>query len=127
MSTFQLLSPIRETKQIVLDAPTGGVDAGEFKTSNNVNGFVLVTTDPYGVNDLSIESNRQYVLITDAALVLAEKSAGAINAGASVYYNSGTKKITASSTGNTYVGYAAESVGSAATQIKIVFVGSDRT
>jgi hypothetical protein len=128
MSTFQLQSPLRDTKQINnLSAPTGGVDAGEFRTVNNVNGFVLVTTDPYGSTDLSLESNRQYVLITEAPLVLAEKNAGAINAGVSVFYNSSTKKVTTSSTGNTYVGYAVESVGSAATQVRIAFNGSDRT
>lgn len=127
MSTFQLQSPLRNTTQIIANVPTGGVNAGEFITLNNVNGFALTTVDPYAVSDLSIESARNYTLITEAEMVLAEKSAGVINAGQNVFYNTSTAKVSTSSTGNTFVGYALESVGSSATQVRIKFVGQDRT
>jgi len=127
MSTFELQSPLRDTDQMLLTVPTGGVDAGEFKTVNNVNGFALTTVDPYGVSDLSVESNRTYTLITDASMVRAQKAAGAINAGQDVYYVASSKKISTSSTGNTHVGYAIESVGSAETSVLIKFTGKDRT
>ena len=123
---FDLQSPIATSISMNIDVPTGGVDAGEFITRNDVSGFVLVTTDPYGVDDESIESNPQYALITKAEKVRALKAAGAINEGEYVFYDSGDGKINTSPTGNTYCGYALESVASAATSIMICFIGDNR-
>lgn len=123
---FDLQSPIATAVTMEIDVPTGGVDAGEFITRNDVSGFPLVTTDPYGAEDESIESNPKYTLITRAEKVRALKAAGAINEGEYVYYDSGDGKINAAPTGNTYCGYALESVASAATSIMICFIGDNR-
>ena len=122
---FDLQSPILTAKAMQIDVPTGGVDAGEFITRNNNRGFVLVTTDPYGSGEESIEANPKYTLVTNAEAVRALKSAGAINEGQNVFYDAVAGKVTAAPTGNTYCGYAIESVASGATSVLICFIGDD--
>lgn len=123
---FNLSSPILLTTQMLIDVPTGGVEAGEFIIRNNTRGFALADADPYdALDNVSIESNPKYTLIVRAPEVIAQKAAGAINEGQTLFFNVSTRKVTTASTGNQYVGRALESVGSAATEIRMTFIGDE--
>ena len=120
---FKLRSPLYNTAQMFLTVPTGGYDKGEAVTVNNVVGFTLNAEEPLGSTELSIEGTQQVTLVTQAEMVVAPKAAGAINQGEKVYLDG--QSVTTAPTGNTYVGYALESVLSAATEVLIYFNGGD--
>jgi len=125
MAVFDLQSPLRETAQIFVPAPTGGYNKGDAVVQNDVIGFALNDADPLGAGDESLESQVLVTVITEALLVRALKVTGAINRGEELFYDSGDAKVTTSSTGNTYCGYACESVSSSATSVLMRFQGGE--
>jgi hypothetical protein len=120
---FKLRSPIYTTTQMFIPVPTGGYDKGEAVTVNAVTGFTLNAESPLDSNTLDLEDSRSATIVTKAEAVEAPKATGAINRGQEVYLDG--QVVTTAPTGNTYVGYALESVLSAATSVLIAFNGGD--
>jgi hypothetical protein len=126
MSVFFLQSPLRETVQIQVPVPTGGYDQGQAVAISNVLGFALTTADPIASNDETIESSRLVTFITEAAEVKAKKNTSLqINRGDEVFYDTADGNINKSPTGNTFCGYALESVSASAQFVKIRFQGGE--
>ena len=126
MSVFFLESPLREAVKMSATVPTGGYDQGEAVVKSNVLTFALTSVEPIASDDETIESSRLVTLISEAQVVRAKKNTSlAINQGDEVFYDSGDGNINKSSTGNTFCGYALESVGASATFVKIRFQGGE--
>jgi predicted RecA/RadA family phage recombinase len=87
-------------------------------------GDVVMLSDLFCVADRPIAANVKGALAVEGVFIIA-KAAGAISAGATVYWDSANSVITTTSSGNKRAGFAAEAAlsGDATAKVIINYIG----
>jgi predicted RecA/RadA family phage recombinase len=90
--------------------------------ANVLSGEVVVVGDLHGVASVSASAGADLVFVTEGVFELSKVAANAFTIGAKVYYDSATKLVTTTATGNTYIGAAVEAAAAttATVQVKLL-------
>ena len=108
------LQVLGQYKSIIVDAPSGGVDAGEFVNYGGIHGFYYAPT-PVGA-EVAIIWACDYMRLPKLASI-------AITGGATLYWDTSESHVTNVASGNHEIGRAAKPAAATTTEVDLILWG----